>query len=111
MVTMEQAVRGLVAYAGAEIIPKLSGARRFGASLYMQLAAEKAATVIPEYLEHPAVKVLGIGTPDAIDVDRLRSAALTSFDGDSISVDIPCIGTFSFGKSDIDSVCDYIRRA
>lgn len=109
--TVNQIMTGLTGYIDAEILPHLSGAKRYGATVYLALVELNAMNWIKDALNHPAVRMLGVVDGENVDADKLHTAMSKAMHGESLKIDIPIIGTFSFNTSDVDKLFDYMRRA
>lgn len=110
--TVNQLLTGLTGYLDAEILPHLSGAKRYGATVYLALMELNAVNYIKDALNHPAIKMLGITEGETVDMDKLHTAMSNAMQrGAPLQVDIPLIGTFSFSTADVDRLFDYMRRA
>lgn len=111
MISTQQLVSGIINYADAEIIPKLSGVKRYGSAVYLALAAKNAQATIPAYLNSPAIKLLGVCDEHGnIDLDKIHAAAIQAFKDDKMTVEVPVIGAFTFTRDDVDRLCETIRR-
>lgn len=111
MATINQVRRGIEKYMDAEILPKLPKAKAFGMGVYAELLLSQTESQLQKYLELPAVKVLGIVDESGnIDIEKLRDVAHKKMP-DNIQLDLPLIGTFTFGNADIDMLYQHIERA
>lgn len=89
----------------------MEGVKRYGLMVYMALAMENLPNRLVDVLRSPALSVLGIMDADSrIDIDRLHDAAYEAMH-DTLDISIPVVGRFIFSRSDIDKLCDMIRRA
>lgn len=112
MATLRQTVSGISRYIDAEILPHLSGYRRYGAAVYLALVMQDGENMLHSLLHIPAIKILGIEDENhCIDMDRLHMAAVSAMGGDKMTIDIPVIGQFTFNSNDVDRLCDYIRTS
>lgn len=112
MVTVNQVINGVLRYIDAEILPHLTGAKRFGVAMYAALMAQNAPGKVMEMLQSPPLSLLGLADDNGnIDLDRIRAAAIQQMHGDKIDIDIPAVGRFAFSASDIERVCEEIRKA
>ena len=112
MITAQQLVNGIIQYADAEIIPHLSGVKRYGAAVYLALAANNAQNLLSGILSNPAIAILGVCDENGgINLDKLHTAAIQSFSDEKLTLDVPVIGAFAFTKDDIDRLFETIRRA
>lgn len=111
MATINQVRRGIEKYMDAEILPKLPKAKAFGMGVYAELLLSQTESQLQKYLELPAVKVLGIVDESGnIDIEKLRDIARKRMP-DSMQLDLPLIGTFTFRDADIDLLYQHIMGA
>lgn len=111
MVTIDQFKRGLAEYVDTDILPRLSGAKRYGVMVYMALLMDGTSEKVTELLKNPAIAMLGIVDDSGlIDIDKIHDAAFNAMK-DNLDIDFPLIGRFIFSRPDIDRLCDLIRRA
>lgn len=79
--------------------------------VYLALLMDNLPNKMVDIMRSPAMSVLGIMDEQSmIDIDRLHDAACNSM-RDNLDVSIPVIGRFVFSRSDVDRLCDMIRRA
>lgn len=111
MITLDQAKAGLVKYIETDLMPHLTGFRRIGLGAYTVLAAQNITTVAQQYLQLPAVAVLGIAdSENRIDVDKLYQAVVPGFaNGEKVDINIPLIGNFAIDRSDIEKLYKYMK--
>ena len=110
MKTINQVINGLTKYLDAEIIPHLSGAKKYGAAVYLALVELNAVNYVKDALSLPAIKMLGVSDGENVDIDKLYTAMSKSINGEKLTIDVPIIGTFSFSTPDVDKLFDFIRR-
>ena len=112
MITIDQAIRGAVRYADAEIIPHLPTGKGIGAGIAMALIADGGKNKILAYKDHPAVQMMAVMDESGnIDIDRLYSVARPKMEGQKIPVTIPIIGELRFDVNDLDRLYQYIKEA
>ena len=109
--TVNQLMRGVTGYLDAEIMPQMSGIKKYGSAVYLSLAELNAINYIKDAVNNPAIKMLGIVNGENVDAEKLRSAMINAMHNEPLKVDIPLIGTFTFTTADIDKLFDYMRRA
>lgn len=111
MVTIDQVKSGISAYIDAEILPRIDGYKRYGLLVYMSLLMDNFNNTVVDLLKIPAVSVLGIVDADGrVDIDRLHNAAYQSM-RDNVDITIPIVGRFIFSRSDVDKLCEMIKKA
>ena len=112
MVTVNQVINGAMRYIDSEILPHLSGAKRYGVAVYVALMSQNSAGKVAEWLQNPAVSLLCLTDSNGnIDLDRLHAAAVQQMRGERVEIDIPVVGRFAFSTNDIDRICEEIRKA
>lgn len=110
MTGINQVVNGVTCFLDSEILPHLSGAKRYGATVYLSLIELNAINSIKDALNSPAVKMLDIYDGQSVNIDKLQAAMIKAIKDEKLPIDIPIIGTFSFTKADVDKLFDCIRR-
>lgn len=108
MVDLRTAENGVLKYIENELLSKLTGAKRVGATVYVALASRNMDTLLNAYKEHPAVKVLGVLNGDEVDVDALYNACDPVF-RERVKMDIPLLGEFEFNHDDIVKLAQYMK--
>lgn len=110
MATLQQVQRGLCRYVDTELLPKMTGIKKIGLGAYMALAANNLTALAANYLEHPAIKILGLSDAQGnIDIDKAYNAVIPMFDnGVKHSVDLPLVGSIILDRSDVDKLHRYI---
>ena len=109
MVNLNQVQQGLSRYIDNELTSKMTGAQKwiFGAGAELYLG--NISSIYNKLKVHPMVDALGIiDENDQIDIDRLYSALLHQADKGSMTMDIPVIGAFTFNRSDVERMYQYI---
>ena len=111
MITIDQAIRGAVRYADAEIIPHLPTGKGIGAGIALALIADGGKNKILAYKDYPAVQMMDIMDESGnIDIDRLYSIARPQMAGQTRPVTIPIIGELRFDVNDLDRLYQYIKE-
>lgn len=107
-VDANQIQQGIIKYISADMLPKVDGWKKivFGASLEL-LSTQKLAEQI---LASPYISMLGITDGNGlIDVDKLKDALEHQMGMQKIDIEIPLIGTYKIGQSDIERICQIIK--
>jgi len=105
MISMEQFKRGADAFFTREVFPKLPDGKRF-------LAAFGLALMIDDIADVPLLHTLGLVDANGmLDVDKARSAAHSALNVAPLVVDLPVIGTMTFGAPDIDKLYQLVKTA
>lgn len=110
MVSLDQVRSGLIRYIDTEILPNMSGMRRYGVAVYMALAADALADKAVELVNNPAISMLGVIDGNSVDLDKIRTAAADSLENDRLQLDLPVAGRVVFHRSDIDKLYQYIKN-
>ena len=101
MIGFNQLQNGISRYIEAEITPQISGWQRIvvatGAGLLLSKLPDKLRSL-----------PLGLVDADKVDVDAIYTEARKHLSS-PVSVDIPGIGSISFGASDLDKLYSYLR--
>lgn len=107
MVTMDQVRRGIERYIDAEILPQLTGFKRYATAVYIELALNQAEETLIGFVHRPAIEMLGLmDGDDRIDIDRIRTVAGNRMASEGrVEVDIPVLGKFVFNTGDIEKLC------
>lgn len=109
MVTMQHAKDGIMSYIDNEILTHLDGWKRTVAAMYVALAADNVVNMIHEHAHDQAVEMLGICDENhALDVDRMREAAMNAIGGNVIEIKIPMIGTMKIDRNDVERLFAYM---
>ena len=111
MVTLQQVQHGLSQYVSNELTSKMSGAQKWifgaGAELYIG----NIASIFNNLKMNPMVKALGvIDEQDQIDLDKLYQVVLKQADQGPMTIDIPMVGAFTFDRSDVEKIYQYIMN-
>lgn len=94
---------GVVEYANAKILPKLTPGKQFAAGMAIGIAASKAEPMAKELAKNEIVKASGlIAENGMIDVDMLYDAAVNQLKRQkTLTLDVPMIGRLAFDENDI----------
>ena len=103
MVSVNQIKNGVVEYATAHVMPKLSPGRQFAAGTALGIVAARADAIAAELAANNAVKATGLITENGmVDLDALYNAALVQLRRQkTLPVDIPMIGRLTFDENDL----------
>lgn len=109
MVNLQQVQRGLSRYVSNELTSKMTGAQKWifgaGAELYLANIGE----VFNKLKTNPMVAALGvIDESGNIDIDKVYTVFLHQADSGSMTVEIPMAGAFTFDRSDVEKIYQYI---
>lgn len=111
VVSLEQAKNGLLQYIETDVLQKMSGAKKWGLGMYISLASGNVESLIMQYKDHPAVKILNVIDDEGnVDIDRLYAAAEPAFaNGNKVPIPIAVpflgeLGELKLDKSDFDKI-------
>ena len=93
MVTIDQAMRGVVRFIDTEILPHLPTGKGIGAGIVIALIMDGV-----------------MDEAGNINIDRLYNAARPKFE-QRLPVSIPFIGELTFDQNDVDKLYRYIKEA
>ena len=101
MVTIEQVKNGLTKYIDAEILPNMTGGKRFALGVCAALMIQNA--------ENTLGKLMDGG--NNIDIDKVYAAATDTLKGmEKFSMDLPMLGVLTFRQSDLDALYAAIKE-
>lgn len=112
MVTIEQIKNGLTRYIDSEILPNLTGGKRFAMGVCAALMVQNLETTVLQYRENPAVAALGIlDDGNNVDIDKLYAAATDTLRRmEKLSVDVPMMGVLTFRQNDLDTLLAMMKE-
>lgn len=111
MVNLHQVKCGIAEFLDNEVIPHLSGVKRYGATVYLALAMDGAENKLQELMHHPLIAMLCVQDENGeIDIDRIHAVMTSRMKDEKLPVDIPMLGTFSFNRLDLDRLQETIYR-
>ncbi len=110
MVTMTQVKNGLMRYIDNEILPKMTGVKRFGLGIYSALAAENLEKTLLQYRSHPAVTMLDVfDEAGNVNIERIYAAAGKYLQtGEKLPLELPLLGTLMLDRNDLDRLYQFI---
>ena len=111
MITIDQAMRGVVRFIDTEILPHLPTGKGIGAGIAVALIMDGGKERILALRESPVVQMMGVmDEAGNINIDRLYNAARPKFE-QKLPVPIPFIGDLTFDQNDVDKLYRYIKEA
>ena len=112
MVTIEQVKNGLTKYVDSEILPSISGGKRFALGVGAALAIKNLENTLNKYMNSPVLSALGILDDGSnIDIDKVYAAATETLTGmDKFSIDVPMLGVLTFRQGDLDALWAAIKE-
>lgn len=111
MVSKKQFVDGILRYMDSDIIPVLSTGGKWGLGTIIVLATERSNQLLDEVTNNALIKKLGVvDSSGMIDIDAFGCALIKSANKyGKLTIDVPFLGTFSFGENDIRKVVGFIK--
>lgn len=111
MVTIDQAMRGIMRFADTEIIPHMPTGKGVFAGIVIALIMAGGKEQVLKLRDNPAVQMMQI-FDDAgnIDLDKLYNAARPRFEN-KLTVSVPLLGDMRFDQNDVDKLYRYIQEA
>lgn len=110
MVTVERLQRGVRAFVDNEMLPKMTGAQRWMTAVAIGIYVEKLPQMLQSWSQLPAIKPLGIITPDGVDVETAYKYLKPAAQSGGASFDVPLLGTVTFTEADVDRLYQYIMQ-
>ena len=103
MVEIARIRDGVLEYANAHVLPKLTPGKQFAAGMAMGIVATKADTLVMEAAKNDVIRASGIVAENGmVDIDLLFEAAIAQVRRQkTLPVDIPMIGRLTFNEDDI----------
>ena len=103
MVSVNKIRDGVIEYAHARVLPKLSPGKQFAAGTVLGIAAARVDAIANELAANSAVRATGIITENGmVDIDTLYNAAMAQLRRQkTLPLDVPLIGRLTFDENDI----------
>lgn len=108
MVSVQRLQNGIRAYVDGEILTKVTGAQQWMIAVAVGVYTEKLPQILEQWREHPAIKPLGIITPDGVDVETAYKYLKPAAQSGGATFDVPLIGSMTFTGVDVDRLYQYI---
>ena len=111
MITIDQAMRGVVRFIDTEILPHLPTGKGIGAGSAVALIMDGGKERILALRENPVVQMMGVMDETGnINIDRLYNAVRPKFE-QRLPVSITFIGAPTFDQNDVDKLYRYTKEA
>ena len=105
MVTPAQFKRGIDVFFTNEVFPKIPEGKKF-------LAAFGVALMADGIERNEMIRSLGLVSEEGhLDIERAYAAAKSASNVSKLVVELPVVGTLTFGASDIDRLYDVIIKS
>lgn len=111
MVTVDKIKNGIVKYVDSDLFPIMNGAPKVVLGAYVTIVVEKLPTIISNLRNMPAIAILDvIGKDGSVDIDTLYKAIAPMMKQERITLNMPIVGKYTFGKEDLDNLYNYIKE-
>lgn len=111
MIAMTSAINGIKKYIYTDMLPHLPTIKQILLGGYIELAQGNAMNAALKLRDHPAISILGVFDESGnVDETRLYTVLFDIF-SEKRTIDIPMIGTYTFSRSDVDKLFDFMRSA
>jgi hypothetical protein len=111
MMHYTQVVRGLMAYADAEILSKLNGSlKAWMIGGVLELLGGSAERMFRQIQSMPMIDALGVIDGENVDADRLYAILRKQAQRGPATENIRFIGPITFTVSDVDELYRHIKR-
>ena len=112
MVTIDQAMRGILHFFDTVASPHMDEVRSFVAGVGLSLLADGSKEQLLVLKDNPWIKAMRIMAEHGdVYIDRLYNKARPRLDGRKLPIKIPFIGKLTFAADDLDSLYKYIQEA
>lgn len=111
MYSIDKVQRGVARYLEIELLPKLEGKDKWILTGIASLALNKMPELVKRYSQKDIVKLAGIMTADAIDIDAIANAIKPAARQTPATFQIPFGGKISLAEADIDILLNEIKKA
>jgi hypothetical protein len=111
MVTLNQVQNGIVKYIDNELIPMISGWKKWGFGAVSALWVSNINETFSKLKESEIVKMLGvIDEHNMIDIDKLYREFYAQAQKASATLDLPIVGQLTLDKNDVEKIYRYIME-
>ena len=110
MINVERIQHGVRAFVDNEMLPKMTGAQRWMVAVAIGIYVEKLPQMLQSWAQSPAIKPLGIITPDGVDVETAYKYLKPAAQAGGASFDVPLLGKVTFTETDVDSLFRYLMQ-
>lgn len=110
MVGVDRLQRGIRAYVDNEMLPKMTGAQRWMTAVAVGVYTEKLPTVLEKAADSPAMKPLGIITPEGVDVETAYKYLKPAAQSGGATFNVPLLGSVTFTEADVEQLYRYIMQ-
>lgn len=111
MYSVDKIQRGVARFVETELMPKMDGKDKWIFAGISTLALNKLPQYVKKYSEKEAVKLAGIMTADAVDVEAVIAAIKPAAHQTPAAFKIPFGGVITLTESDLDTILEEIKNA
>ena len=113
IVKYDRVADGIIAYADAEMLPRLSGLQLWLSAAFLVTARTRIDELVPLLMSNKVIAALGIiGSDGSVDIDTVTETAKTiTRKYGVLPLNIPAIGEIRLSENDFDMIKDYIIKA
>lgn len=112
MVTIDQAMRGILRFFDTVASPHMDEVRSFVAGVGLSLLADGSKEQLLALKDNQWIKSMRIMDERGdVDIDRLYNKARPRLDSRKLPISIPFIGKLTFTADDLDSLYKYMQEA
>lgn len=110
MVHYSRVINGLLRYIDKEMAAKLAGSwKAWGLRVIASMAAGKAEALFNMVASKPMASVIGLIDGENVNLDGIMGELRKVAQGSTATLDIPIIGPYTIGLSDVEALDRYIR--
>lgn len=102
-------LNGIATYIDRELVTQFNGSiKAWMLGAVGGILTARAGQVVTKLMQHPVVVAMGIADGEMIDEELLYSQLLAAANKGAATVDIPLLGTVTFGSKDVEALHRYI---
>lgn len=110
MIHYSRVIQGLLLYIENEMAAKLAGSwKAWALKIVAGMAASRSEALFRMIANNAIVTALGLVDGENVNVDALMGELRKQAQGSTATIDIPMLGPYTVGLSDVDKLDRYIR--
>lgn len=111
MVTLNQIQNGLVRYIDNDLLPMVTGWKKWGFGAIASLTLANMPEIFNQLKTNDFVRLLGvIDGDDMIDIDKLYRELYAQAQKGAATFDLPIVGAVTVNKTDLERIYRYIKE-
>ena len=111
MVNFNQIQSGLVRYIDNDLLPMVTGWKKWGFGAVASLALANMTEIFNKIKTNDFVRLLGVvDIDDMIDIDKLYRAVYDQAQKGAVTFDLPIVGALTVNKTDLERIYRYIKE-